>query len=80
MTIIIIQQNNTTKKPTKMSPDITMCVGTNCPQKEICYRYTAKQSDYQSYFIEPPIKDGKCEMYWGEKSESVYNQLKEILK
>ena len=63
-----------------MSPDITMCVGTNCPNKENCYRYTAKPSDYQSYFIEPPIKDGKCEMYWGENAQSVYNQLKEILK
>lgn len=63
-----------------MSPDITMCVGTDCPQKETCYRYTVKPSDYQSYFINPPIKHGKCEMYWGENAQSVYNQLKEILK
>jgi hypothetical protein len=63
-----------------MSPDITMCQGTNCPEKETCYRYTAKPSEYQSYFIEPPIKDDKCEMYWGKTAESIYNQLKEILK
>lgn len=63
-----------------MSPDITMCVGTNCPHKQKCYRYTAKPSDYQSYFVKPPIKDGKCDMYWGENAQSVYNQLKEILK
>ena len=57
-----------------------MCVGTNCPHKEKCYRYTAKPSEYQYYFIKPPIKDGKCEMYWGPNAESVYTQLKEILK
>ena len=78
--LVKLIQNNTTKKPTKMSPDITMCMGTNCPDKQKCYRYTAKPSDYQSYFINPPIKDGKCEMYWGENAQSVYNQLKEILK
>lgn len=63
-----------------MSPDITMCVGTNCPQKETCYRYTAKPSDYQYYFIDPPVKDGKCEMYWGENAESVWKQLNEIIE
>ena len=76
----MLTQNNTTKKPTEKMPDITKCVGTNCPQKETCYRYTAKPSDNQSYFMEAPIKDGKCEMYWGKTAESVYNQLKEILK
>jgi hypothetical protein len=61
-------------------PDITMCVGTNCPHKESCYRYTAKPCEHwQAYFTEPPIKDGKCDMYWGENSESVWNQLKEIV-
>ena len=62
-------------------PDITMCPGTNCPYKETCYRFTAKPSEYwQSYFTEPPIKDGKCEMYWGDLSESIWGQLKEIVK
>jgi hypothetical protein len=61
--------------------DITMCLGTNCPQKETCYRFTAKPNEYrQSYFIEPPFKEGKCEMYWGENAEAIFNQLKEILK
>ena len=63
-----------------MSPDITMCKGTDCPYKETCYRYTAKPCEYwQSYFIEPPIKDGKCEMYWGDLSEAIFNQLKDIV-
>ena len=61
--------------------DITMCLGTNCPQKETCYRFTAKRNEYrQSYFIEPPFKEGKCEMYWGENAEAIFNQLKEIVK
>ena len=60
--------------------DITMCVGTDCPHKETCYRYTAKPSDYQSYFIDPPVKDGKCEMYWGKTAESVWKQINEIIE
>jgi hypothetical protein len=62
-------------------PDISMCVGTDCPQKETCYRFTAKPNEYwQSYFSVPPIKDGKCDMYWGDKAEAVWNQLKDIVE
>jgi hypothetical protein len=62
-------------------PDITMCLGTNCPYKESCYRFTAKPSEYmQSYFMKPPIKDGKCDMYWGDLSESIWAQLQDIVK
>jgi hypothetical protein len=60
--------------------DITMCPGTDCPYKETCYRYTAKPSDWQSYFSVPPIKDGKCDMYWGDNAEAIFNQLKDIVK
>jgi hypothetical protein len=64
-----------------MSPDICMCLGTNCPYKESCYRFTAKPSEYmQSYFINSPIKDGKCEYYWGENAQSVWSQLQDIVK
>ena len=62
-----------------MSPDITMCPGTNCPHKEKCYRFTAKPGDYQSYFMESPIKEGKCDYFWGENAQSVWNQLKDIM-
>lgn len=57
-------------------PDITMCKGTNCPQKEQCYRFTAKANDlWQSYFVEPPIKDDKCDMYWdNEIKNKTYEQ------
>jgi hypothetical protein len=62
-------------------PDITMCPGTDCPHKEKCYRFTAKPDEYwQSYFMNSPIKDGKCEYYWGENAESIWNQLKDIMK
>lgn len=58
--------------------DITKCMGQGCPIKDTCKRYTAKESVWQSYFWESPIKDGKCDMYWGEDSEDIFNQLKEI--
>ena len=68
-------------KPTEKMPDITMCLGTGCPHKETCYRFTAKPSEYrQAYFMEAPIKEGKCEYYWGENQINIWNQLKEIVK
>jgi len=60
--------------------DITKCKGTNCQVKEHCYRYTAKANKlWQSYFVEPPIKDGKCEMFWGENQEQIFKQLQDII-
>jgi hypothetical protein len=45
--------------------DITKCKGTNCPMKQNCYRYTAKEDEfYQAYFVEVPIKNDECDMYW----------------
>ena len=60
--------------------DICKCFGANCPVKEKCYRFTAKADEYQSYFVDAPIKDGKCEYYWGENAENIFNQLKETVK
>lgn len=45
-------------------PDITMCMGKDCPLKETCYRYKAEPSEYQSYWLEPPYYAGICEHYW----------------
>jgi len=59
--------------------DITKCRGVNCPIKDQCKRYTSEESMMQSYFMESPIKDGKCDMYCGEQNESIFKQLKEIL-
>lgn len=36
--------------------DITMCKGEGCELKYTCYRYTAKPSIRQSYFVITPIK------------------------
>lgn len=60
--------------------DITMCTGEGCPAKEECLRYTAKANELrQSYFLEPPIKDGKCEMYWGDRQTDILNMLEDIV-
>lgn len=49
--------------------DITKCKGEGCMITKLCYRYTAKPSERQSYFVESPCKiiDNKftCPMYWG---------------
>lgn len=54
--------------------DIAKCDGKECPYKENCYRYTAEADKLlQSWFIESPIKDNKCDMYWGENAEEIWN-------
>ena len=58
--------------------DITKCKGQGCPAKELCKRYTAEESFLQSYFLEAPIKDNKCDMFWGENAEAIFNQLNKI--
>jgi len=44
--------------------DITKCTGKGCPLKETCYRFTAHEEIYQSFFVGVPIKNGQCEYYW----------------
>ena len=62
--------------------DITMCAGIDCEIKDKCYRYLAPKSElWQSYFAETPIKEnGDCAMFWGDGAESIFNQLKDIMK
>jgi len=60
--------------------DITKCLGQideiNCPYKENCYRFTAKADKYgQSYFIELPLKNNKCDHYWGKYGEKIWNKI-----
>ena len=61
---------------------ITKCAGQEggiiCPYREKCYRFTAKADEYQSYFKGIPLKDNKCDLYWGDNNENIWNQLKEI--
>lgn len=66
-----------------MSPDITMCEGTNCPVSTKCHRFMAKAGMRQSYFADVPgeIKDGKftCDYFWGEQSQGIWEQLNDIV-
>jgi hypothetical protein len=60
-------------------PDITMCKGQigaiDCPYKEKCHRFTAKADKYgQSYFMELPLKNNKCDHYWGNDGEDIWNK------
>lgn len=58
--------------------DISACKGTGCLLKETCYRYLVEWSDYQSYFVDPPIKDGECEYYWKTQTAKKPNPKMEL--
>ena len=65
--------------------DITKCVGINCPIRDNCYRYTAEVFNelLQSYFVEDNVGEHtnngfKCDLYWGDNAESIWNDIKEI--
>ena len=63
--------------------DICKCKGEDgkiiCPYKDQCYRYTAKADEYaQSYFMELPLKDGKCDHYWGKNGEKIWNKIEKL--
>ena len=66
--------------------DITKCKGINCPIRDNCYRYTARDSGfYQSWFVDGNVGkmvDNKfsCDVYWGENAETTWKELKEITK
>ena len=49
--------------------DITKCTGDCCALKETCYRFTATTGMYQSFFFKVPIRNGKCEYYWDNKTK-----------
>jgi hypothetical protein len=60
--------------------DYTMCYGGSCSLKEKCKRFTSTANEHrQAWFIDVPYEDGKCDMYWGENQESIYNQLINIV-
>jgi hypothetical protein len=61
--------------------DITKCKGIGCDIKSECHRFAAETDVYwQSYFVESPIKNGKCDLFWGEQAQSIFNQLLDITK
>lgn len=53
--------------------DISKCHGEFCSKKEICYRFTATASDYQSYMvIEKENQGEKCEYFYPISQNSDY--------
>lgn len=53
--------------------DITMCVNSQCPIREFCYRYRAKPSERQSYSVFGAIHLGsdawRCYEFWDLREE-----------
>ena len=64
--------------------DITKCSGGNCPLKEKCKRFTAKDSKQMKSLMPAPFKINKgmfeCDLFWGEQSGYLLEMLKSILK
>lgn len=52
-------------------PDITMCANKDCSVRELCYRYRAIPSDYQSISIFEPDDNGLCKYFWQTMNEKV---------
>ena len=49
-------------------PDISMCENTACLLREVCYRFMAEPSEYQSYSKFEPDENGKCEYFYPLKT------------
>ena len=45
-------------------PDITMCSGEGCIKAGECYRHTAPEDKYQSYFGSPPFEERRGACFW----------------
>lgn len=63
-------------------PDISMCNGGKCPEKNDCYRYRAKPGSWQSWFGTPPWEGpGTCCGYfmkiWGAASPDRLRSIEE---
>ena len=43
--------------------DISLCLNTSCPLREVCYRFKAVPSEYQSYADFKPDDNGKCDYF-----------------
>lgn len=60
--------------------DISMCDFHECPLSSTCFRYLAKASDYQCYFIltdedkENIKRTNTCDMYWKCDSKALKEQ------
>lgn len=52
--------------------DITMCRDDACQNRGLCYRYRAKPSSRQSYFVESPRTGGYCRYFDEMESALAY--------
>ena len=48
-------------------PDITMCNGVGCSDRDKCYRHTATPSEYQSWFMDTPLEGTDCDYFWDNR-------------
>lgn len=60
--------------------DICMCQNEDCPLKDSCYRYRAKASEYQTFYIvgdkmKKDAQERKCTSYWEVKSDEEVEKL-----
>lgn len=57
-------------------PDISMCFGYTCPNKDFCYRHTAEPNPYrQAYFANDPREDnGECN-FFGPNNYALDNMI-----
>ena len=63
--------------------DICCCSGEDCPFKEKCFRFTAKRSQYQSFFCEAPIEKetNTCKhFYFDAKRYPITNKERTMIK
>lgn len=52
-------------------PDISKCLNSDCPLKEMCYRFTAKDSEYSQAYsnFSPKEENGEitCDYFWSNE-------------
>lgn len=59
-------------------PDIAMCKGMGCIQRDRCHRFTAEYGFYQSFFMESPLNDdGSCDHFWDNTGHKIRSDIKE---
>lgn len=57
-------------------PDITMCRGSKCRKRNICYRFRAIANEFrQSWFGDVPVKE-KCRYFLTIKGHSHLKEIK----
>lgn len=54
-------------------PDITMCDDAECPNSNQCYRFLAKPSSWQSYFVGSPRENNvtECDHFWLHRESEI---------